>query len=254
MARRRLDLTQRQRLEEILRLLRSAQRVDVTDLTVRFGVSDMTIRRDLAALETSGQVRRVHGGAVPARAQPYEYRADQQPAAKARIAAATAELIGPDAAVGIDIGTTCRAVAQSLADRDDLFVVTNSLHAAIEFRHSTSKVLVTGGLLTAELSLTGGTTTGAIHGLHLDHLVLSCGGVSAEHGVTYFDLAETEVRRALLDGSENVILAADHTKLDARKAVHLAGLDAIGTLVTDRRPSGELAAALERHGVRVVLA
>jgi DeoR/GlpR family transcriptional regulator of sugar metabolism len=199
-------------------------------------------------------VRRVHGGAAPARAQPYEYRADQQPEAKARIAAATASLIGPSAALGIDIGTCCSAVAHALAGRDDLFVVTNSLHVAIEFRHSESKLLLTGGMLTAELSLTGGIPAETIRDVHLDNLILSCGGLTVEHGITYFDLAEAEVRRALLDKAENVILAVDHTKLGVRRAIRLEGLAVIDTLVTDQEPPADIEAELKRNGARVVVA
>src|SRR6478609_8891037 len=141
------------RQRDIIRMLQEIRQVDVNDLVQRFGVTGMTIRRDLAELEDAGQLHRVHGGATIRRAPAYGSRASVQEAEKAAIARAVAKLVEPGAAIGIDSGTTCHAVAAQLSYRNDLTVVTNALHAAITAREGGNRVIVLGGLLTPELSL-----------------------------------------------------------------------------------------------------
>src|SRR5699024_5073452 len=123
--------------------------------------------------------------------------------------------------IGIDSGTTCRAVAIELARKDDLLVVTNSIQAAVEFQYSRSSVIVLGGMLTQEATLVNGGLAERRREVHRDKLILGCGGLAADDGISYFDPAETEVRRQLLRNTEAVILAADHTKLGRRRSVVL---------------------------------
>src|SRR4029079_16174474 len=90
------------RQRDILKMLQQTRQVDVTELAQRFGVSGMTIRRDLAELDEAGQLHRVHGGATIRRAPAYGSRATIQAGEKAAIARVVAELVEPGAAVGID--------------------------------------------------------------------------------------------------------------------------------------------------------
>jgi len=173
---------------------------------------------------------------------------------KGNIARTVAALIGDGQAVGIDAGTTCHAVAAELAERGDLTVVTNSLHVAMEFRRSPSLVVVLGGVLTPELTLVNTGVADAPPRVHLDTLVLGCGGISADRGLTYFDPAEVEVRRDLLSVADRVIVAADHTKFDRKTAIVLTSLDRVDLLVTDRPPPPELDRALSKLGARWILA
>lgn len=240
----------------ILAALQDARQVEVGDLADRLGVSEMTIRRDLAELDRAGHLDRVHGGAVPRRAPEFGSRTTTMGVAKAAIAAAVAALVPPGAAVGIDSGTTCHAVAGALAARDDLTgvtVVTHSLHAALALQGSGHRVLVLGGVLTPELSLVRPDPGPALPGVHLDVLVLGCGGIDAARGVTYFDPAEVDVRRSLVAVADRVVLAADHTKVGRRKAMVLGDLDLVDVLVTDREPSDELGRALAAAGAEVVV-
>src|SRR6476646_5253621 len=171
------------RQRDIIRMLQETRQVDVADLVQRFGVSGMTIRRDLAELDEAGQLHRVHGGAIIRRAPAYGSRASIQAGEKDAIARGVAALVEPGAAVGLDTGTTCHAVAAELAHRSDLTVVTNALHAAITVREGGSRVIVLGGLLTRELSLVNPGSVQEPPQVHLDLLVLGCGGLSTDRGI-----------------------------------------------------------------------
>lgn len=241
-----------ERREYILRLLREGGQVDVGAVAQALAVSEMTVRRDLARLDSEGLARRVHGGATNRRPD-FSNRAGVMPDEKARIARAVVGLIDRGDTVGIDAGTTCRAVARELAHRDDIFAVTNSIQSALEFQHSRSAAMVLGGIITSEASLiSNGSAPTQI--VHLDKLVLGCGGVSVADGISYFDLAETDVRRRLVDASDTVILAADHSKLGRRKPIVLAALDILDVLVTSAEPPDDLRDALRRASVELVVA
>jgi DeoR/GlpR family transcriptional regulator of sugar metabolism len=242
------------RQRDILKTLQQTRQVDVTELAQRFGVSGMTIRRDLAELDEAGQLQRVHGGAIIRRAPAYGSRASTRAPEKAAIARVVAQLVEPGAAVGIDTGTTCHAVAAELAHRSDLTVVTNALHAAITVREGGSRVIVLGGLLTPELSLVNPGTAQEPPQVHLDLLILGCGGLSIDRGITYFDPTEVEVRRMLAGLADRVVVAADHSKFDHKKAMVLGPLDLIDVLVTDHTPPEHLRTALAAAGVEVVVA
>jgi DeoR/GlpR family transcriptional regulator of sugar metabolism len=242
------------RQRDILKTLQQTRQVDVTELAQRFGVSGMTIRRDLAELDDAGQLHRVHGGAIIRRAPAYGSRASTRAPEKAAIARVVAELVEPGAAVGIDTGTTCHAVAAELAHRSDLTVVTNALTAASTVREGGSRVLVLGGLLTPELSLVNPGTAQQPPQVHLDLLILGCGGLSIARGITYFDPNEVEVRRMLAGLADRVVVAADHSKFDRKMAMVLGPLDLIDVLVTDEAPPEPLRAALATAGSEVLVA
>ncbi len=124
-----------QRQALILEAIRRAGAVRVAELVDRFGVSDMTIRRDLDALVRQGTVQKVHGGAVAVGAastdEPgFDVKSELEESTKAALADAAAQLVEPGSVVALSAGTTTYAVASRLLDVPQLTVVTNSLPIA----------------------------------------------------------------------------------------------------------------------------
>lgn len=234
-----------QRHAKILEHLRQHGRVDVAHLAGQFGVTDMTVRRDLAVLDREGKVFRVHGGAMTRRPAPYEARAGEQAAAKQAIGRHAAELVPPRQTVALDIGTTCHAVAEHLCARDDLTVICYSLHIAMLFRGSGSRVVVLGGELTDELTLVNGGVVDIAARLHVDSYIAGCAGISPDTGITYFNPAEIEVRRALVAAADEVTIVADRRKLSKRAPFALGPIAIASRLITDA--AGAEAAALRDH-------
>ena len=239
------------RREFILQRLDEIRQVDVNEIAEIFDVSTMTVRRDLAQLDSEGLVRRVHGGATAR--LPEASRAVVMADEKLRIAQGVRKLISSGDTVGIDSGTTCTAVAEELAKMDDICAVSNSLHAALHFQHSASSMIVLGGELTSEASLVHGGLLELRRGIHLDKLVLGCGGISVADGLSYFEIAETEVRTSLVESCDLVIVAADHTKLDRRRPIALGTLQLIDVLVTTQEPSAELRDALTKASAEIIV-
>ena len=123
------------RRERICNLLLDRGYVDAAEVRQILNVNVVTVRRDLAKLETEGVVRRVHGGAYAQAAHggvevDFGLRMNFHTDAKRRLAKKAAALIENGDTVYIDAGSTALLVAEELADRHSLVVVTNSLAVA----------------------------------------------------------------------------------------------------------------------------
>ena len=160
----------RQRQERILEEVRVRGGARVSDLVDLLGVSDMTVRRDIAALARRGLVARVHGGATAVTGRSadepgFEAKFALQTTQKEAIARAAAALVGPGASVAVSAGTTTYAVALELREIPDLTVVTNSIPVA-DLLHSQRRddltVMLTGGARTPSDALVGPVAVAAL--------------------------------------------------------------------------------------------
>jgi DeoR/GlpR family transcriptional regulator of sugar metabolism len=149
------------RLDLTLRLVQGPGRAAVSELAQRLGVSEMTVRRDLDALERRGLVRRIHGGAVATREREedagFAAREPWQADTKDRLGAAVAGLVEPGSRVLLDAGTTTVHVAHHLAARAPLTVAVLSLQAAVRLadRPGIDLLVVGGRSRPGERSLVG---------------------------------------------------------------------------------------------------
>jgi len=193
--------------------------VRVADMAEKFGVSLMTIRRDIEALDESGLVQKIHGGAKvpggPSTHEPgFELKSTQFTAEKLAIAQAALELVHDGMAIGLSAGTTTWALAGLLARHRTLTIVTNSVRVADVFytQGSPISVILTGGQRTPSDALVGPIALQSVRSLHLDLLFLGVHGVDVETGFTTPNLLEAEMDRALIAASRKVVVVADHSK------------------------------------------
>jgi DeoR/GlpR family transcriptional regulator of sugar metabolism len=229
-----------QRQEHILEQIRQDGAARVSELVDRLGVSDMTIRRDIAVLARKGLVARVHGGAVPIGRSTEEpgFAAKQglNTAAKVAIAIAAAALVEPGDSVAISAGTTTFAVARELLDVPDLTVVTNSVPVG-ELLHTRGNVgqtvILTGGIRTPSDALVGPVAVSALSALHVDWLFLGVHGVDGRAGYTSPNLVEAETNRALIHSAKHVAVVADSSKWGVVALASMATLGEAHVLVTD---------------------
>ncbi|MFB0631491.1 DeoR/GlpR family DNA-binding transcription regulator [Streptomyces sp. AB3(2024)] len=234
-----------QRQERIAELVRRSGAVRVAELVSQLRVSDMTVRRDLDALERSGVLKKVHGGAVLASGaamdEPgFEVKSGLESAAKAAMADAAAALVEPGSVVAISAGTTAFAVASRLLEVEQLTVVTNSLPVADLLRAAEEQygaaapsLLLTGGAPTRSAALVGPLADQSIRLLHVDLLVLGAHGVSEKAGLTTPNLAESQTNRALIGSARRVVVVADHTKWGVVGLSGFASLGEVDVFVTD---------------------
>jgi DeoR family transcriptional regulator, fructose operon transcriptional repressor len=249
-----------ERQQEIAALARREGRVDVADLAELLGVTTETVRRDLTQLERQGLVRRVHGGALPVERLPLEpgvaERTEVMADEKDRIAKAALAEVPEEGTVLLDAGTTTARLAEHLPEDRDLTVVTNSLPIAVRLAaRPRLTVLALGGRVRPKtLAQVDRWALAALDGITVDVAFLGTNGVSVERGLTTPDLAEADVKAAMVRAGRRVVLLADRTKVGADQFARFAALDAVDVIVSDSGLDADTAAALEATGPRVVRA
>lgn len=238
-------------------------KVLVSELAVQFGVTEMTIRRDLDKMVAAGTILRIHGGAVPATSgstePPFAERALTAHAAKAAIGAAAAAMVHPrEKTVIIDVGTTALEVARALrlAGTRGLTVVTASVPVAVELgNYEGIKTFLTGGELRhGELSLTGPPAMQGYAGYHCDLAFIGIAGIDPTEGLTEYNPEDAWVKSAAITNARRTIVVADSTKLKTVSFARVAPLSDVDVLVTDLDADKAAIAELMAAGIEVVQA
>ncbi len=244
------------RRRQIVEALSESDEVQVAALATSLGCSEMTVRRDLEALERDGICHRVHGGATRARQTaeetPYAMRAFSHADEKARIGARCAELLDEGETVVLDGGTTAMEVARLLRGRR-LTIMPLALRPVFELHDSPQvRLLLPGGeVRPGELSLIGGLSRRSFSELHFDTFVLSPCGIHPTAGVTSHLMAEAEVKRAAIEASGRVIAVADSSKLGVVAFDQVCHVGRIDVLVTDTGADPGLVEQIAAAGVDV---
>lgn len=245
------------RQEKIAEVVRRQGKVSVDDLCARFKTSHETIRRDLTALAEAGTVQKIHGGAKLPGGElegPFRERMRRNAVGKRIIAKKVANLVSPGETVFIDTGSTTLMCAEEIAKVAGLTVITNSTSIAtiLAEQGSAAAVFLLGGRFDADNRETlGPIAIGQVQMFHADHALITVGALDADAGATNFSFDEAQIARAMLDNSNNIIVLSDASKFGRTAACKVCSLDRIDGLVTDRKPSGRLEAALARAEVRV---
>lgn len=237
---------------EIEALMSDRAEVDIASLATHFGVSEMTIRRDLEALEADGVVRRLVGGRAvmidPKNREPaLSARTGSAHDSKAHIGRAVAELIADDEVVFFDGGSTALAVAQAVRESGkSITVLTRSLLIAAEFAHDPRiEIFLLGGRLkSSEMVTTSSAAVDDLQDYNVDTYVMGISGVHPARGLTDYDPQESAGKRLALSRADRVLLAFDHSKLGRVLMSRVAGLDDIDVIVTDADPRDDAIASM----------
>jgi DeoR family fructose operon transcriptional repressor len=246
------------RWRKVRTLLRERGILRVEELAAELDVSAATIRRDLAALEAAGGLRRIHGGAIAPDGRDEEPLFDDKTAMsaaeKGRIAEAALRLIRPRDIVYLDGGSTILALARLLIHHTQITVVTNSLRVAQVFSSGGPRMILTGGECRLISQTFVGPLTRSILGqLHLDIAFMGTIGVSAETGMTTTDPAEAYTKEQAMARAARVVLLADSSKFGKTSFVRFGALSALSTLISDKRMPAAQRKAFQRAGVETVL-
>jgi len=234
-----LELDARQ--EEILRILEMRERMSVTDLTDRLGVSEVTIRKDLTALEERGFLVRTRGGARRAedrsRVFPMASRRSTRMSVKRLIGAAAARLVRAGETVFIDSGSTCLEVGRALTGID-IRVVTNSLDLLGELaRHGTAVIGVGGTLRHEAGSFIGPIAVESLRRFNIDRAFVGTSGITADGAFSAQNTFESDVKRAAIAQAARVAIVADASKIGQSAFSIFASPGDVHVLVIDDTPA-----------------
>jgi DeoR/GlpR family transcriptional regulator of sugar metabolism len=247
-----------ERQEKILDYVNRTKNADNHELAREFGVSSVTIRRDVEALAEKRLLFKTHGGAVSLNNSflseiPYSSKERTFTAEKRRIGAAAASLVGNGDIIILDAGSTSLEVARHLAGRD-LTVLTNDIKIAMELAGNPSiHVMVCGGRLENSVyTLTGSNSVDYFRKVHVNKTFLGCDALDINFGISNRTYEEVEVKLAMLHASEEVIMVTDHTKLNTKVFFHLCAVELIDRLIIDQIDEKNLS-LLQKKGVAVTV-
>lgn len=249
------------RQKEIVDLLRAEGRVTVTGLAHRLGVSVVTVRNDLGALERKQVLRRLRGGAIAVRPARFERALHPLDGAfedeKRRIGELAASLVRDGETVIIDAGSTTLALARALPTTlQDVAVVTPAIDVALALeRHMGIKVVMTGGSYAKpQRCLIQPFATLLLRQINADVAFVACSGVDASKGFTTQSLEEAEVKHAIVAAASRVVVLADHGKIGHVATARILGLDDAELLVTDSGATAASLRPLEQAGLTIIIA
>lgn len=245
-----------QRRHTILALLAEQGEVSVDALAQHFATSEVTIRKDLAALEKNGLLLRRYGGAVPV---PQELISEPtQPISpyKQAIARAGVARIREHARIIIDSGTTTAAMIPQLGHKPGLVVMTNSLNVANALRELEHEpvLLMTGGTWDPHSeSFQGQVAEQVLRSYDFDQLFIGADGIDLERGTTTFNEL-LGLSRVMAEVAREVIVMVESDKIGRRIPNLELPWSSLHTLITDERLDAQAAEQIRARGIQLILA
>ena len=243
---------------QLIGLLKKRGYCSVVEMSQLLNVSPMTIRRDLHMLHEKQIAEVTHGGArfsASKRIEPdFDIRTHEHLAEKQAIGKLAVErFIEEGDVVGIDSGSTALEIVRNLPNIP-LTIVTHSLAAAnVVAQNKRYSLIVLGGILQHEANcLCGPQAIAALQTLYINKLFLSTSGLVAPDGLSCNNLADAEVKQALISSSRQTILCMDSSKVGRTYLARFATLNDIDTLITDNGISDESREAIERQQIRII--
>jgi DeoR/GlpR family transcriptional regulator of sugar metabolism len=243
-----------QRRQEILRAVRGGT-AHVSDLAESFGVSEMTVRRDLGALARDGKLERVHGGAVDSAEPGFSQIEVERFDIKDRLGTAAAAMVQDGMTVMVDIGTSTLQLARHLHGRKITVVTTNLAVVEELLPDPDIELVLPGGVVRRNYrSMVGVLAEDSLRQIKSDILFLGTSGVDLEMGVWDTTMIEVPIKRLMIAGAGEVVLIADTAKFSMTGMVRVCGPESITHIVTDAPLPAACRSAVDAAGIEVTVA
>jgi len=226
-------------------------------------VSEMTIRRDLEALETQGMIHRTHGGAVlvdPNTSIRFPYILGEQITKntweKNLIGIKAASLVRPHETIFLDSGTTTPFVAKNLEPELPITVLCYTFTNAMEFYpRNNANLILLGGMFHRDSNIFHSVESyGLIRNTRADKAFISTGGIDPEMGLTTFFDYEATIKREMIRSARQIILVTDSTKFGNISVTHFAELEEIDMIITDDGITEDCRKKIADRGIQLVIA
>lgn len=251
-----------QRKEYIIEMIQKNNVVKVTTLSEILKISEVTIRRDLKELEEAGLLRRTHGGAMKNTSAAFEPQIGdlerEHVEEKTAIARAGYEFIKDNDAIIIDSSSTAAMLAHLIkeGDKRNITVVTNSFKTAWDLMDADNIELIhIGGQLRKNIySSIGSIAENALKSLRVDKAFIGINGIDFEVGCTTPNMFESQIKRAMIQSSQQVFMVADSSKFNKTYLSIVCDLSDVDYLITDDDVSEEIRARAADFGVELVAA
>jgi DeoR family transcriptional regulator of aga operon len=249
-----------ERRARILEQVDAAGQVEVQNLSGIFGVSEVTIRNDLAHLEQKNLLLRTRGGAIKQRRVGLDFalaeKQKQHLGEKQHIGRAAAELIKEYDTIILDSGSTTMEIAKNLGHLNHVTVITNALNiASILAEYKNVKVIIPGGFLRENsYSLVGSLAEQNFRNYYCDKVFLGVDGFDSRYGISTPNIEESQLNRVMVEISREIIVVTDSSKFLRRSFAFIIPVTKIDMVITDKGIPQEEQNILKNMSVKVVIA
>lgn len=250
-----------ERRNMILKCIASEGRAEVNKLAETFGVSVMTIRRDLKELEQKGFITRTWGGAIASESFideiPYKQKAVTNIELKESIARMAAKLINKNDSVILDAGSTTLEIAKILrVESKSLTIVTNDLNIALELADVPQiKVYTTGGYVQSMVyCLIGDEALNFINSINSNIAFIGAGAIDLDTRVYTPTMEKAHLKRAMIQNTANAVLVADYTKFGHRAFAKVCEIEQFDMVITNEGIPDEIVDQIENKGIKAIMA
>lgn len=231
------------RRSAILHQVREDSSVNVSQLSKQFGVSEVTIRKDLKILKERKLLVRVHGGAIMSVKANKDESEERNINFKSLVNSREKQAIGRAAAahikdgdtILIDSGTTALEVARNLDAFHDLTIITNSVNAMMEaIKYKRFKVILLGGTVRESSNSTVGPLAESnLKLFYCDKLFLGVDSFSVDNGLSTPSVEEASTNQVMISRAREVFAVFDSSKVNKRAFAYITSADRIDTVITD---------------------
>lgn len=252
-----------ERRQAIYEEIQHQRRVRVSALSLKFGISEVSIRSDLDYLETHGLIRRIHGGAEAVggidRRTPFEARRLQNVAEKRSIADEAVRLIEPHQVIFLDSGSTvleiARRIPETLLSSGGLTIITRSLAIADVYRsHRDIRLIVLGGIYAHDYdTFIGPQVMNSLPEIHADLLFAGTDGITIDFGVTTDNLLEKDIHQLMVTRADHIAVVTVSSKIGIKNVQGVFPIEAMHTFITDSHAPHFFLDSLRDRGINVIV-
>lgn len=243
----------------IYAILQEEKKVVVNELAEKFGVTKMTIRRDLSVFEKQGIVKTTYGGAYltsGASVEPsFQLKSGQRIDDKHLIGKRAAGLVEDGDTIIIDCGTTTLALAQYISDKK-IMVITNSVPVInlLKGRQYIKLIVAPGEYEDDSQGMISLSTVEFFRTIHADKVFLSTQGITADGELTVPKMDDAHVKRSLLRAGRQKILLADNSKFGETFLCGYGNLSDLNYVVSQHDIPQDIAVLFSTHNIELLLA
>lgn len=246
------------RTNQILELLSETHRIEVTELARILGVSQVTVRKDLDALEQKKIIRREHGYALLRSTDDINGRIACHYDAKRRIAARACELVQDGDTLFIESGSCCAILADLLySTRKNITIVTNSAFIADYIRRNaaagSNQTILLGGIYQPDSqALVGPMISQLAAGFFVNRFFIGTDGYTPRTGFTNCDQMRAQAVRDMSRSADGIIVLTESDKFGKHGVIRLDITDRVRAVITDDALPAEMEEELLSHQIQVI--
>lgn len=250
------ELSKHERLNQIVKEIRLTNKVDMRSLSILFGVSVDTIRRDIKELDDKGLIQATRGGAVSKSPIPPNYRERLvfDSIEKKKVALKAVTLIQEGQVILLSGGTSIVALASVLPTNIKFTVVTNSFPIVheLEQHHNIEIIFVGGSFSRSFYGTVGMETVNFLRLIRADLFFFAPFSIHPQLGITSNSFENAAMERVMIYNSKKIISLVTSSKIDTAENYQVCDLSTVNTMITELEPTDDKLAAYRNTGIELL--